>query len=80
MPAVVRSTDTVEVTLRITNVSGRRVDLNLQGRDILFDIVVADAAGETVWRRLAGRTAQAILQLKPLAPSQGFELRDYWLP
>jgi hypothetical protein len=80
VPAVVRSTDTVEITLRITNVSGRPIELNLQGRDILFDIVVSNAAGEIVWRRLEGKSAQAILQLYPLAPNQGFQLGDVWRP
>ena len=68
----------VPIVLRVRNDTARPVALGLGGRDITFDVVVTDAAGAVVWRRLQGAAMQAILQLRVLAPGETLELRAEW--
>lgn len=77
-PRAVRLGQPVTLTLRVTNAGRRRVDLYLTGRTITFDIIVARADGQVVWRRLAGTSGQQILQVKALAPGEILELKDVW--
>lgn len=78
VPARARSGARVPVTLRVTNAGDQPAELYLRGRTIAFDIVVAGADGAVVWRRLAGHTIEAILQVRVLAPGEVLELRDAW--
>jgi hypothetical protein len=78
VPARARTGDSVSIGIKVQNVTDRRLNLSLQGREIAFDIVITTAAGARVWRRLENRTVQSILQLKSLAPGEAFELRDVW--
>ena len=78
VPNRARVGEPVPIALRVINVGERPIDLYLQGRTIVFDIVVEGAAGDVVWRRLAGQTTQAILRLEVLAPGDTLELRDTW--
>jgi hypothetical protein len=67
----------VAMAIRIVNPSDRPIDLHLQGRATVFDLTVS--RGDTVvWRRLEGEAAQAILQLRTLAPGEVLELRHTW--
>jgi hypothetical protein len=67
----------VAMAIRIVNPSDRPIDLHLQGRTTVFDLTVS--RGDTVvWRRLEGEAAQAILQLRTLAPGEVLELRHTW--
>ena len=68
----------VPIVLRVHNGTARNVELGLGGRDITFDVVVTDAAGAIVWRRLQGAAVQSILQLRVLAPGETLELRAEW--
>ena len=79
-PAAVRAGEPVPVTIRITNPSDKPVDAYFVGRQIAFDIVVRKGAGDSsiIWRRLAGRAVQTILQVRTLAPGETLELRDSW--
>lgn len=79
-PAAARSGDPVPVTLRVVNGGARPLELHLQGRDIVFDVVVRDETGAVVWRRLEGAFTQGILQLKMLAPGEWFDLEAGWTP
>jgi hypothetical protein len=78
VPADAAAGAAVPVTLTVENVSGRRLDLYLRGRTVTFDIVVSDAAGTTVWRRLEGEVIPAVLRLEPLQAGQVLEMRDTW--
>ena len=78
LPEQARTGDSVTITVRVQNISERRLDLALVGREIAFDILIRTRAGAQVWRRLEHRTLQSILQLKSLAPGEAFELRDTW--
>jgi hypothetical protein len=65
------------IAIRIANTADRPLELHLQGRTTVFDLIVS--RGETVvWRRLEGVAAQAILQLRMLAPGEVLELKDTW--
>ena len=68
----------VPIVIRITNATGRPVDAYFTGREIAFDIVVRAADGAVVWRRLAGRAIQSILQVRTFEAGETVELRDVW--
>jgi hypothetical protein len=78
VPPTVRPGEQVPVTLRVTNPLARPLVLHLRGRAIVFDIVVADDAGETVWSRLHGQVTQAILRVEELAPGATLTFTDTW--
>jgi hypothetical protein len=78
VPPQVGSGTDVPIQLRIENVGARTLDLSLQGRDIVFDVLVSDSRGEIVWRRLEGETTQSILQVVPLAVGEVLTLRATW--
>jgi hypothetical protein len=79
LPARARVGDIVAIELRVTNITNRPVELHLQGRDVVYDLMVSTNDG-LLWRRLQGRTVQSILQLKSLAPAEVMLLRDVWKP
>src|SRR5688500_1161343 len=68
----------VPIKIRVKNETAAPLDLYLRGRDVTFDITVADSTGDVVWRKLEGEVTQAILQLKTLAPGEVMELRHNW--
>ena len=73
-----RRREPVAITLRLTNTGRKPVELHLQGRQTVFDVVVTGAGGAVVWRRLAGTVHPAILQLRVLAPGEALELTASW--
>jgi hypothetical protein len=77
-PRVARVGDAVPITIAVYNNHERSIDLNLTGRDIVFDIVVTRADSTIVWQRLRNAVIQPILQLKTLAPGESFSLSDRW--
>ena len=67
----------VPIAIRIANTADRPIELHLQGRTLVFDLIVS--RGDTVvWRRLEGESVTAILQLRMLAPGEVLELKDTW--
>jgi hypothetical protein len=65
----------------VQNNRDRRIDLNLTGRKLVFDVVVTRAADSTVvWQRLRNQTVQQIVQLKTLEPRGSFTLYERWKP
>lgn len=78
VPATVHAGEPVRVRLRLANVSSHTIEVHLQGRETVFDVVVLDAAGAEVWRRLGGTPALAILQLRPLAAGDSIEFVATW--
>jgi hypothetical protein len=77
-PSEVQVGDSVPIELRIENVTTSTLSVNLQGRDIVFDIVVSTMDGNLLWRRLQGQTTQSILRIETLAAGQVLRLRDVW--
>ena len=78
VPDAVDAGQTVAFRLYLTNEGEEQARLELRGRPAAFDIVVQDAGGSRVWRRLEGQTVSAILQVRTLAPGDSLELRETW--
>jgi hypothetical protein len=68
----------VSLTLRATNHGARPATLYMRGRPPAFDVVVTDARGRVVWRRLRGATISMVLQVRELAPGESLEFTDQW--
>jgi hypothetical protein len=67
----------VPIAIRIGNTTTRPIELHLQGRTVVFDLIVG-RGDAVVWRRLEGESVTAILQLRMLAPGEVLELKDTW--
>ena len=78
VPPSVAAGAPVPIRLRVKNETAAPLDLYLRGRDVAFDITVADSTGDVVWRKLEGEVTQAILQLRTLAPGEVMELSHTW--
>ena len=78
VPESVRAGAPVPIAIRVKNETAAPLDLYLRGRDVAFDIIVADSTGDLVWRKLEGEVTQAILQLRTLAPGEVMELSHTW--
>lgn len=78
IPAHVRAGEPVPITLRATNHGTGPATLYLRGRPVAFDVIVTDARGTVVWRRLRGATISMVLQVRELAPGESLELKDTW--
>jgi hypothetical protein len=68
----------VPVTLRAENVTDRRLDLYLTGREVTMDLVVTNTAGDTIWRRLEGEVVPMVLRVESLEPNASLELTATW--
>jgi len=78
VPRSVTAGTPVPMRIRVRNETAAPLDLYLRGRDVTFDITVADSTGDMVWRKLEGEVTQAILQLRTLAPGEVLELTHTW--
>ena len=78
VPDHVRAGEPVPLTVRATNQSTTAATLYLRGRPIAFDVMVTDARGKIVWRRLEGATITMILQVRELKPGESLTLEDVW--
>ena len=77
VPSKVAPGAPVPMAIRIGNTADRPIELHLQGRTTVFDLIVSRGDTE-VWRRLEGETTPAILQLRMLGPGEVLELKDTW--
>jgi len=77
-PEEVAAGQPVPVTLRVENVSGRDLELELRGRTIAFDLVAFDNTGSEVWRRLHDASIPGILRLERLEAGATLELTATW--
>ena len=78
VPAEVRRGDSVSIALRLVNEADTAVEVALQGRPVAFDVTVTRPDGELVWRRLAGETVTAILQLRSVPPGESLDFQAAW--
>lgn len=78
IPDHVRAGEPVPLTLRATNHGMATATLYLRGRPAAFDVIVTDARGKVMWRRLQGATISMVLQVRELAPGESFELQGTW--
>jgi hypothetical protein len=77
VPPKVAAGAPVPIAIRIGNTTARPIELHLQGRTVVFDLIVS-RGDAVVWRRLEGESVTAILQLRMLAPGEVLELKDTW--
>ena len=77
-PSEAAQGDVVPIAITLSNRGTRPVTLYLRGRDIVFDIHVIDARGDTVWQRLYDQVIPAIVQVKEVRAGESLELRDTW--
>lgn len=78
LPRSVRAGEPVPIGLRVRNHTRHALDLYLRGRRPTFDVVISNAAGEVVWRRLEGEIVPAVLQVRTLEPGEGLDLEAVW--
>lgn len=78
VPEQVRGGEAVPIAVRVRNVSDRPLNLHLRGRTIAFDVIVADAEGDTVWRRMKDAVIPAILRIETLDAGGTLELEETW--
>jgi Intracellular proteinase inhibitor len=77
-PPKVSPGDTVEIVLRIRNDGPKLLELELSGRPVGYDVIVTDAAGREVWRRLEGTAVGAALMLLTLKPGESRDFTTRW--
>ena len=77
-PDTIRTGQPVRIVLHLTNITTHTVEAHFLGRDIAFDIVVADKDGRVVWHRLAHAVVPGILQVKTLTPQERLEFSEVW--
>lgn len=78
VPDEVRAGEPVAIAFHVENITDRPLDLYLTGRPIAFDLIVTDADGAVVWRRLEDEIIAAILQIRTLGPGETLALEDSW--
>jgi len=78
VPPVVRTIDSVPITIRLRNTGDKQIQVYLAGRPIAFDISITGPGAALVWRRLEGQSIPAILRIETLLPGEMLELRDVW--
>lgn len=78
VPSVVEPGQAVPVRLSVRNTGGRPLELYLRGREIAFDVIVADSAGARVWSRLHGEIIPAIVRLEVLDAGAELALTAEW--
>lgn len=78
MPARVNAREPVPISLNVWNPTARSIDLYLRGRTTTFDVIICDAEGATVWRRLEGQIIPAIVHVRPLEPATKLHFSTVW--
>lgn len=78
LPGESRVDEPVPLVLRLTNTTALPLELGLQGRTIVFDVIVTGPNDSEIWSRLHGQSLSAILQLRVLQPGEVLELSARW--
>jgi len=78
LPNESRVGSAVPLVLALRNTTALPLELGLQGRTIVFDVIVTGPSGSEIWSRLHGQFLPAILQLRVLQPGEVLELSDHW--
>jgi Intracellular proteinase inhibitor len=68
----------VAFAIHLINRGTAPLTVYLRGRPIAFDLIVTDARGIVVWRRLKGATTSMALQVRELPPGEALSFEDVW--
>lgn len=77
--AVLADDDAVRFELRLTNESGRRLELNFPD-GYTHDVTVLDASGREVWRWSRGRLFTQSIRTRMLGADESFAVAEQWKP
>jgi hypothetical protein len=77
-PESARLGSIVPIVIRLENTGEASLQLYLRGREIAYDILIGDAAGQVVWNRLEGHIIPGIIQVKVLESGEVLELSHEW--
>lgn len=69
----------VHFALRVTNTTGKRVELNFSSGQA-YDFIVVDSVGREVWRWAEGRIFTQSVQNKLLGKGEGISINEKWSP
>jgi hypothetical protein len=78
IPEQAAAGESVPITVRAVNQGDRTIELYLTGRPVAWDVIVTDAAGTMVWRRLEGEIIAMALRIETLEPGEVLELAGAW--
>lgn len=78
-PHEVRAGEPVPLAIHLTNAGKQPLALYLRGRPLAFDLIVTDAQGKIIWRRLENAVTSMVLQVRELPPGETLTLEDVWL-
>ena len=76
---VAQQGNAVTFELRVTNTTGKRVELTFASGQA-YDFVVVDSAGREVWRWAEGRIFTQSVQNKLLGKGEGITISEKWAP
>jgi hypothetical protein len=76
---VAQQENAVHFELRITNTTGKRVELNFASGQA-YDFIVVDSLGREVWRWAEGRVFTQSVQNKLLGKGEGITISEKWAP
>lgn len=77
-PESARLGSIVPIVIRLENRGAAPLELYLRGRTVTYDILVRDATGQLVWRRLEGEIIPGMLQIRVLKSGEVLELSHSW--
>lgn len=78
LPATVAPGTLVPITIRARNDEAQPAALSLTGNPVAVDIIVHNAGGTEVWRRLRGTIVSAMLQVANLQPGESLDFAQAW--
>jgi hypothetical protein len=78
-PQEVRPGEPVAHAIHLTNTGKQPIALYLRGRPTAFDLIVTDARGKIIWRRLENAVTSMVLQVRELPPGEILTFEDVWL-
>ncbi len=76
---VAQQQNAVHFQLRVTNTTGKRVELTFASGQA-YDFVVVDSIGREVWRWAEGRIFTQSVQNKLLGKGEGITINEKWSP
>jgi Intracellular proteinase inhibitor len=77
-PHEARAGEPIPFTIRLGNTGSAPLTLYLRGRPVAFDVIVTDARGRVVWRRLQDAAVSMALQVRELKSGETLTFEERW--